>query len=106
MKIAKTILGVDLLRNGYLASSPPLPLEARNRLEDIVQALLDAYLSPPQADEEFESPGSCLRRLQGCVLSKDFAIVKPTGQGKGLAEQVEREAELTTELPERIKKAG
>jgi hypothetical protein len=55
------------------------PPEARNRLETIVQALPEAYLSPPQAGEEFESAESCIRRLQGYALSKGFAVVKVSG---------------------------
>jgi uncharacterized Fe-S cluster-containing radical SAM superfamily protein len=58
---------------------PLCPPEARNRLENIVEALPKAYLSSPQAGEEFESPESCIRRLQGYALSKGFAIVKVSG---------------------------
>jgi hypothetical protein len=58
---------------------PLCPPEARNRLETIIQALPEAYLSPPQAGEEFESAESCIRRLQGYALSKGFAVVKVSG---------------------------
>jgi hypothetical protein len=55
---------------------PLCPGEARNRLQNIVEALPEAYLSPPQKEEEFESSESCLRRLQGYALTKSFAVVK------------------------------
>jgi hypothetical protein len=53
--------------------------EARNRLQNIVEALPEAYLSPLQAGEEFESSESCLRRLQRYTLTKGFAVVKVSG---------------------------
>ena len=58
---------------------PLCPPEARNRLRNIVEALPEAYLLPPQAGEEFGSPESCMRRLQGYALSKGFAVVKVSG---------------------------
>ncbi|KAF7503405.1 hypothetical protein GJ744_009713 [Endocarpon pusillum] len=58
---------------------PLCPPEARNRLQDIVQGLPEAYLLPPQTGEEFENPESCLRRLQGYALSKGFAVIKVSG---------------------------
>jgi hypothetical protein len=58
---------------------PLCPPEARDKLKDIVKALPEAYLLPPQADEEYESPESCMRRLQGYALTKGFAVVKVSG---------------------------
>lgn len=58
---------------------PHCPTEARNQLEEIVQALPEAYLQPPQKDEEFDSHESCFQRLQGYALSQGFAVVKVSG---------------------------
>ena len=58
---------------------PLCPDEARNKLENAVQALPEAYLIPPQKGEEFKDSDSCIRRLQGYALSQGFAVVKVSG---------------------------
>jgi hypothetical protein len=67
---------------------PQCPTDARNKLQNIVQALPAAYLSPPQDGEEFDGEDSCIRRLQGYALSKGFAVVKTSGSASSSSKRV------------------
>jgi hypothetical protein len=54
---------------------PHCPSDARAELEKAVQALLEAYLALLCRRKEFESPETCLRRLQEYALSQEIAVV-------------------------------
>jgi hypothetical protein len=58
---------------------PACPPDVRVKIERAVRALPAGYLNPPYGGEVFESAEACLRRLQGFVLSKGFAVVKVSG---------------------------
>jgi hypothetical protein len=58
---------------------PLCPPEARDMLKKLVEALSEGYLLPPQEGEEFESPESYIRRLQGYALIKGFTVIKISG---------------------------
>jgi hypothetical protein len=61
---------------------PHCPSDTRVKLEKAVQALPEVYLAPLCKGEEFESPETCLRRLQGYTLSQRFAVVQKSGSLK------------------------
>jgi hypothetical protein len=59
---------------------PLCPPHLRKVGEDAVDAFDSAWLLPPQPGEGFDTAKGCFHRLQGCALSRCFAVATSTSK--------------------------